>query len=298
MPSRSTGDRKAALESKASAVEIEEARPIFIGGMGRSGTTLLVSLLDSHPDLLVYPGELRFFREIRKRLAGTVDAGLVLEYLRKNFAIYEPGEFEFETYTHAFHSALAGTNGDERSLLLAIFKAYGIAAGQPGKGVWVEKTPGNERYHNLIRKWFPEARLIVMIRDPRAVFTSIRNNGQRRSAGLTVADFSTAWLKRHASRLDAERTLPTLAIKYEDLVLLPEPTLRRTAAFIGVEWDDSLLISTLNGRPWYGNSSYNTNVTEIHTSSLDVWKEKIAADELAEINQRLARPMTELGYEI
>ena len=35
--------------------------PVFIGGIPRSGTTLLRSLLDGHPQLLVHPGRTGFF---------------------------------------------------------------------------------------------------------------------------------------------------------------------------------------------------------------------------------------------
>jgi predicted AAA+ superfamily ATPase len=35
----------------------KKLRPVFIGGLRRSGTTLLQRLLDGHPELLVYPLE-------------------------------------------------------------------------------------------------------------------------------------------------------------------------------------------------------------------------------------------------
>lgn len=40
----------------ARAVAIQD-RPVFIGGPGKSGTTLVRSLLDGHPQLAVYPVE-------------------------------------------------------------------------------------------------------------------------------------------------------------------------------------------------------------------------------------------------
>ena len=38
--------------------------PIYIGGCGRSGTTLLLSILSSHPEIFACPGELEMFNEI------------------------------------------------------------------------------------------------------------------------------------------------------------------------------------------------------------------------------------------
>jgi hypothetical protein len=38
-----------------------EQRACFIAGQAKSGTTLLVALLDSHPELLVLPEETAYF---------------------------------------------------------------------------------------------------------------------------------------------------------------------------------------------------------------------------------------------
>src|SRR5438128_164057 len=40
------------------------ASPVFVCGPARSGTTLLMRLLDSHPDLAVLPGETYFYQDL------------------------------------------------------------------------------------------------------------------------------------------------------------------------------------------------------------------------------------------
>ena len=37
---------------------------VFLGGCPKSGTTLFLSLLDGHPDLLVFPVELDLFHKV------------------------------------------------------------------------------------------------------------------------------------------------------------------------------------------------------------------------------------------
>ena len=44
--------------------------PVFIAGHPRSGTSLLRSVLDSHPELVAYPEETSFFRRYLPKAAG------------------------------------------------------------------------------------------------------------------------------------------------------------------------------------------------------------------------------------
>ena len=47
--------------------------PIFICGHPKAGTSLLTSLLDGHPDLVVYPEETLFFRRFLPAIEGKSD---------------------------------------------------------------------------------------------------------------------------------------------------------------------------------------------------------------------------------
>ena len=54
-------------------------RPVFIGGHPKSGTSLLRSLVDSHPQLVVYPEETMFFRGFLPKAKGlSLEQKLVL----------------------------------------------------------------------------------------------------------------------------------------------------------------------------------------------------------------------------
>ncbi|MGE5223096.1 MAG: sulfotransferase, partial [Omnitrophica WOR_2 bacterium] len=55
-------------------------RPVFICGHPKSGTSLLRSLLDSHPQVIVYPEETSFFRRYLPAAKGlSLDEKIELE---------------------------------------------------------------------------------------------------------------------------------------------------------------------------------------------------------------------------
>ena len=49
--------------------------PLFICGPSRSGTTVVLSLLDAHPDVAVAP-ETHYFDDLRVRLAKRIGSSL------------------------------------------------------------------------------------------------------------------------------------------------------------------------------------------------------------------------------
>ncbi|MEM9380785.1 MAG: sulfotransferase, partial [Planctomycetota bacterium] len=86
-PHRSAADRSATgspadAATRGAAVPVDVARPIFVCGVGRSGTSLLQAMLAAHPEVAL-PPETHVFRRYvaahgtRRRVAhGTVDSFL------------------------------------------------------------------------------------------------------------------------------------------------------------------------------------------------------------------------------
>ena len=79
-----------------------------------------------------------------------------------------------------------------------------------------------------------------MIRDGRDVALSVLDRTVR---DLTAADIARRWDKKiRKARADAPKRLEDyLEIRYEDLILDTEPTLRRICEFYELDWHDALL---------------------------------------------------------
>jgi hypothetical protein len=107
-----------------------------------------------------------------------------------------------------------------------------------GKRRWVEKTPTNFLYWKLWKKIFPYSKFINIVRDGRDVVSSgIFFNYYDSQKG------AASWVNGILmSRKNSEEFKKDyLEIKYEDLVLNTEVTMRKILGFIDEEWDSSMV---------------------------------------------------------
>lgn len=128
---------------------IKNNTPIFIGGAGRSGTTLLRVILDSHPritcgpELRVTPTLAYLWEEYNQRIDVLENYGMTAESNCKTF----------QNLYFALVSRYLNTSHKER-----------IA----------EKTQGNCKVFQQLSQIFPNSPLIHIIRDGRGVVASLR----------------------------------------------------------------------------------------------------------------------------
>src|SRR5579864_684937 len=162
-----------------------DERACFIAGAAKSGTTLLVSLLDSHPELLVMPQDTAYFPTVLTKYR---DRGrrAQFDYLvneswtnvlfgfqamrgRQDYAGFPKQKF-LETFERvAFDPA-----NESRDLLVLMMEAYAEVVGVSPDRVkrWVEKTPANRNCVPEIFSRFPKAKLLLTMRDPRALLSA------------------------------------------------------------------------------------------------------------------------------
>jgi hypothetical protein len=279
--------------------------PIFIGGYPRSGTTLLTALLDSHPDLLVYPRETQFFKQVMPLFKR--DPAVALDFLIWETSqsawyashLYGEGK-ELGQFQIRLRELFQERGGTPKALLQAIMLAHAEVTGQSHKRAWAEKTPHNELFAATLFRWFPGAKLIYIVRDPRATYASVR--GFYKIVGLkemSALRFCVEWRSSlQANRRNTAR-FPTLTIRYEDLIEDPQPTIERICDFLGIRFEKSLLQPTFDGADFTGFSSYSSFATQFKTidrSSLAKWKEVLPQRDVHVIEYLLAKDMAALGY--
>ena len=265
-------------------------RPVFVVGHRKTGTTLLLDLLDGHPRLAALPGESNHFVTFLPRVDGLPPEQVAAEAQRwwllrlispsgipPFWALGRPWKLPHDPYARFSRRLLelAAANPDRDVLGLA---AVAISAGEPV--AWVEKTPGQEHVLDAILERYPEASFVHVVRDPRSVAAAIArlDSATGRATdmveiGLAVRrSFSAA--ERNAGRLGGDRYL---VLRYEDLVVDPEAAMRRTSRFLGIDWADSLLVPTVGGVEATSNSAWaERKVTgRIEGGRLDLWRDEL-----------------------
>src|SRR5512143_2699433 len=121
--------------------------PVFIAGHPKSGTSLLRSVLDSHPELVAYPEETSFFRRYLPKAAGktllekTVLSDRLLTHIFEWNQAHPPAHqagFPDRDYSHipaaqvrrAVNDLVSERFRNDGDMLSAVVLAYGKVAGQ------------------------------------------------------------------------------------------------------------------------------------------------------------------------
>jgi hypothetical protein len=206
----------------------------FVVGMNRSGTTLLRMMLDSHPELTI-PPETHFVPEVIKTFKRT-DRTTPADVLGAMKSAREWGDFDFTDIEMLGLLQDRGRKLNAGEALRAFYEAY---AAREGKSRWGEKTPNYVGKMQQIQRALPEARFVHVIRDGRDVALSVLDRTVR---DLTAADVAKRWKRKIQKARDAAPKLRNYTeVRYEDLILDTEPSLRRICEFIELEWDDAVL---------------------------------------------------------
>jgi hypothetical protein len=261
-------------------------RPIFVCGHPKSGTTLLRALLDSHPQLLVYPDETFFFRGFLPEtgtLSNDEKLSLAQRYLLHFFANQDKEEFTGYAKTCSVMQQIIEKEGyrHDGDWLSSTILAFGQVNKQINNQTlfWVEKTPYNEHFAKMIYKWWPDARCIHVLRDPRDNYATYH----RKHSGLTVEEFSWSWCASLKAGLENQKRFSPQAyriLRYEDLVQKPEATIQEITIFLGIQDNENLRMPTTMGKLWEGNSQFGDKFAGISAKPLKRWKTTLSPDEV------------------
>jgi hypothetical protein len=280
-----------------------EAKPVFLTGFPKSGTTLLLSLLDSHPELCVFPKETKFFelvqREIKEDRERRIERFFARSFLGSQFGMQDPIQIqvEKEKYFQALNQRWEASNFKISAFLSAAVLAYGDVAGQAGRKWWVEKTPQTERQGRLLAQWYPGMRMIYLVRDPRANSAAMKTWRQRSGLSIGVPRFCHGWAVSLGQNQRNRKYCPVLTLRYEDLVADTSSSMKRVCEFLEILSHSLMLSPTLGGKPFHGNSIYGARFSGVSDSSLYKWREVLTAREVGQIQGLLGHLMQELGYE-
>jgi hypothetical protein len=177
--------------------------PTFICGHRKGGTTVLLCLMDAHPQLLTYPADSAFFYRVfplcehmtKEETIERLATATIKENLTSEMAVVErPDLFDVDAIADSYRElALKGDNSPA-SHLRALMQAYAAHCGQDGSEWrrWVEKTTSTEIYAQEVSEWFPGAKFVHVLRDPRDNFGSLKSGWEARNSVPCFRALSTA----------------------------------------------------------------------------------------------------------
>lgn len=303
-----------------------EPEAIFIVGASRSGTTLMRNIIELS-DRIALARESHFVGHLVEREGARFyfrRAGDPArdETLRRIVDMIYTGEFERRSRIRELSPywrwlvknvprdelerrllALPPNERTERGLFAAFMRAYADNRRRPIMG---EKTPAHLAYVDTLLEWFPNGRVIHMIRDPRAVFVS---DLRRRRARLrrpyswfarvplllpAILAVQTTLVWRDAVRrhFDYAARYPDRyrLVRFEDVVSQPMQTLPPVFEFLGVPVPPDPTAVRVYAR------GFNVRQAGLDAGAADRWRANIGRVSAWWLSVSLRGWMRRLGY--
>jgi len=189
---------------------------LFIGGLHRSGTTLLGRLLDQHPEISSLGN------------TGVIeDEGQFLQSVyATDMAHGGPGRFAFDDAAHLTEESQL-VSRDSRDRLYAAWQPYW----DTGRRVLLEKSPPNLLRGRFLQAVFPQSHFLFILRHP--VATSLATH---KWSGTGIHSLLHHWVHAHTiMRVDNTLLDRVKVISYERLVAAPQQVLREIDTFLGLD---------------------------------------------------------------
>ena len=250
------------------------SRLIFVGGAPRSGTTLVQNMLDSHPLIFGGPEFLHLSEviDLRRALHSSISRGWI--------------------------DIICSQEDVDKNLRSLIENLFLPLADRNQSEFYSEKSPMNILAFSGLIELFPESYFIHVVRDPRAIVSSMKKVKNRaKSKGLDTPYFtrslsaSISYVKNcFDAGFAASKKFPdkVLAVAFEKLLENPESQTKKICNFIGIEWNELMLhpgekkhigeqaITKNSGEIWYNAKEYYRNPD---SQNIEKWRSNLSVRE-------------------
>jgi hypothetical protein len=266
-------------------------RFVLIGGMPRSGTTLVETVIGSHSRIAMPPGDFPFAAQANagwrvKRILSVLSEKPTWEHWKvRDFSTI----FDFD-YGAAFRQAL-------------LLYAQGVGKELPGA-----KAPYSEFYLDLYEEWLTdhELRFITVIRNPIDVIASLKHSqihSHLHGFRNLVEVQSRNWVRSVSLVLGKEHDKRTqfCAVRYEDFVSDPESTVSDLCRFIGVDPEIEPMLNRSDFAYYDTNTSFPQSYADRSDTHTYVYqpesrKQSLSRNDISVIGRICGETARSLGY--
>jgi len=251
--------------------------PIFIGGLFKSGTTLLRAMLGQH---------------------SSIASGLETQWFNMDWDGMKDKEFydhmERLKKFYGFKKSLTERIVNESKDVIQFLNLFlGLYAKSLGKKRWAEKTPGNILHLDKIYTGWSGAKVIHIIRDPRDAFASLR----QAKKWDTIEVFSDLWCQYLGSVEKFKKESPLhedkfMEIRYEALITRPKEIMKRILVFLGETWEDQVAVFDGNKDDYHkvleltgkASTTLSRLGEPLTKSRIGIWRNVVSEDEIRQIH--------------
>lgn len=273
--------------------------PVFIVGCPRSGTSYLYHLLLSAGGFARFHTQMNVF-DVLEPIYGDLGVlknkeRMMKDWLRsKAFQAsgLDPREIEAKV--------LAQCRGAGDFLRIVMDEV----ARKQEVDRWIDSTPTNLPHLLRIKKDFPDARIVHIIRDGRDVALSLERRGWSRplpwdgKRGLLAAGLYWKWIVRKGRSCAAALQPNYMEVRYEDLVPKPVEVLAKLSEFLQQDLDYECIKRVSIGSMKNPLTSFKEELSQARFDPVGRWRERFPRKQLVWFERLVGDYLQKLGYSL
>ena len=285
---------------------------IYVLGNSRSGTTMMGRILNNHSDIYTF-NELHFFEEIYtdKNAQTPLNRKEQILVLSKLISRNRIGYLQKDRSSDFTEDAKKMSSSlPENCLLLELFSKFlSSEAALNNKTHSCDQTPRNIFYIDTLVK-AKQNKIILMVRDPRAVLLSQKKKWKRRYLGarqIPLKESIRAWANYHPYTiskmwnttarlaLNYGSAQNVLVVKYEDLISNSKDCVESICEFLELPFQNEMLLIPKLGS---SNKSDNSEEKGIFKTDNEVWQTELSDAEIHICQKVNSDVMQKMQYNI
>jgi len=238
-------------------------KPVFVVGMPRSGTTLIQGILCNTGEYFPMPETHFFVRAaygIPDENLSKKDRKHIRQKLLNKSRIKLDRRFPEHLKT-------------KKDIFEHVIDQFNLE----GTRTFLEKTPRHIFFYSKILEYYPDARFICIIREPKNVVSSQLTNSPKKNK--SVIRLSLLYNKIAAAIAKVRNNENVFLIRYEDLTTETELILKDICKFLNIEFDSKLVdnvaapLGIVSEHEFWKNK--NIKVKTIQKNNPDKWKDAL-----------------------
>jgi glycosyltransferase involved in cell wall biosynthesis len=258
---------------------------IFIVGTGRSGTSLLQSMLASHSRIAYLP-ETLFFRRFVVNRGRDLHTTKSENLEQQEIVNYLKSDRYFQRTGLSALSLFESPELRDRITPLYLYKALLDKKKQTEScNIVGDKDPKSVEHLPVIHALDATALIIQMVRDPRDVLVSRKKAEWSRNSSLFKHLFAVRMQSKLAQNYTSNKKLDYyIKIKYEELITSPSTELKKICSQLNINFEESMLQFSNAAKKLVSNEEYSwkkETTKDLKGDNFGKWQEVLSIYEIA-----------------
>ncbi len=288
---------------------------VLLTGHRKCGTTMFHNLFDGHPDISCYPMDITvlyayypyFISEHRTddELRARLDL-IIVDNLKLKLEKHGVKNLDLEKFRHDFYSYLEGNDlRDPKQVIQSMTAAWRNLVQQNDLPYTIVKETSADIYAAELFKWFPNLRIIHLVRDPRDNYAALKAGVQNYYSQMGENDRATLASLLNRALLDMRMAILNkkrfgadryLVLRFEDIAQSTEKSMQIVTSFLGIKFDSCLLKPTVFNHLTAGNNFEGEQMRSVVAKNVGRWRERINPEEAMIIEFHFSGIMEKFGY--